>query len=396
MMSAAPELRTFDPIRELRRHSRRVVGVVGLFALGSVAAAFALPRWYEATLTVVTTTPSKSPASLMSSAGLGELPLDLNLGSSDTERIQAVLRSRSVTDAVIARFKLQERYGERYLEGARERLWSHCVTKLDKKAGSVALTCEDRDPAVVEQMVSLFAELGNETFHRVSASSAGEERRFLDRRVLQARADLDAAAQRVREFQEKHKIIDLGEQSKAVVSAIATLKGEVMSKQLQLAYQNSFSSSDESTAVQLRQQLAVMQSKLRTLEEAPRPDEGPPKQVARDKRSPSDIFPSALTVPELRFELERLFREEKVQETLFLLLTQRLEMAKVNEARDTSAFQVLDAPVRPTHHSRPKRVILILSTTLSGLFLALAWVLVPPWWRVRREEEAAEARRDFD
>ena len=62
-----------------------------------------------------------------------------------------------------------------------------------------------------------------------------------------------------------------------------------------------------------------------------------------------------MTVPKLRAELTELYREQKIQETLFLMLMERFETAKVNEARDTSAFQVLDEPVVPTHHSSPKR-----------------------------------------
>lgn len=381
-------LAQFDPLAELKRHRGRLTLLVLIGAGVSLVAAFLLPRWYEATLTVVTTTPSKGPLGLMSAAGLSDLPIDLNLSGSDTDRIQAVFRSRSVSDAVIQKFDLQQRYGEHYLEATREKLWSHCSTKLDKKAGSVTLTCEDRDPALAQRMVELFGELGNNTFRRVSASSAGEERRFLDRRVAQARADLDVASQRLREFQETHKIIDLGEQSKAVVSAMAMLKGEVLSKQLQLSYLNSFSSSGESTAVQLRQQLSVMESKLRTLEQAPRPEDAT-KPTKGDKKSGPDIFPAALAVPQLRYELEQLFREQKVQETLFLLLTQRLELAKVNEARDTSAFQILDPPVVATHHSRPKRALIVFTITLSALFIGLLWTLFGPWWRYRRQQELA-------
>src|SRR5437016_6534819 len=83
------------------------------------------------------------------------------------------------------------------------------------------------------------------------------------------RREADDAARHLREFEEKYKVIDLDSQSKAVVSAMASLRSQEISKELQLSYLNSFSSRDESTAVQIRQQIAVMNAKFRRLEESP-------------------------------------------------------------------------------------------------------------------------------
>jgi capsule polysaccharide export protein KpsE/RkpR len=290
------------------------------------------------------------------------------------------MRSRAVTDAVIDRFSLGQRYGDDYIEATRRDLWRHCSTKIDKKPGVVTVTCEDKDPRTAQAMTAYFAVVGNKILRHVSASSAGEERRFLEERVAEAKRDANEASARLREFEEKHKIIDLPEQSKAVVSEIASIKGDLLSKQLELEYLHGFSSSDESTAVQLRRQVGVMQSKMRTLEDMPDQDadpvgESPPKKRSAASNQGQDIFPVAMTVPKLRFELGELYREQKIQETLFMLLTQRYEMARVDEARDTSVFQVLDEPVVPTHHSAPKRAQLVIIGLLLGLIGGAAYAL---------------------
>src|SRR5205823_51340 len=135
-----------------------------------------------------------------------------------------------------------------------------------------------------------------------------------------------------------------------------------ISKDLELSYLNSFSSRQETTAMQLRQQLAVMDAKFRTMEESRR--DGPSGVVdgsesRRPSRAGSDLFPAALSVPALRFQLEQLYRDRKIRETNLVLLMQRLEMAKVNEARDTSAFQILDHPVEPTYRARPRPSVVV-------------------------------------
>ena len=251
-------------------------------------------------------------------ATLGELPFDLGgaggIGNSDAERIAAILRSRSITDQVIAKFKLIERYGAPTIEHARLELWSLCETKVERKPNVVALTCEDTDPAMVRDMAEYFGQAGDEGFRRIATSQASEERKFLEKRAGEARQDLDKASRALREFQETHKIIDLPEQSRAVVSAMASLEGDLISKRVQLAYLAGFASGDESSATQLGNQIAVLRKELQVLEQQRAPAlERAPSSAAKPRASQtgSEIFPAAMEVPALRYELESLFREQK-------------------------------------------------------------------------------------
>src|SRR2546421_11514645 len=86
------------------------------------------------------------------------------------------------------------------------------------------------------------------------------------------RKEADDSARKLRDFEQRYKIVDLESQSKAVVSAMASLRSQEISKELQLSYLNSFSSRDESTAIQLRQQLSVMNAKYKALEQLPAND----------------------------------------------------------------------------------------------------------------------------
>jgi capsule polysaccharide export protein KpsE/RkpR len=182
-----------------------------------------------------------------------KLPMAFDSGGTDVHRIQAVPKSTSVTDAVIDRFNLRDRYATQHREHARLALWEHCSTNIERKAGTVTLTCEDTDPKVATEIASYFGDVGNKVFGGVSASPAREERKFLEDQVQKARRDVDDVSRRLREFQEKNKVIDLPEQTKAVISAMASLKGELMSKELELSYLTSFSARTEANVVQLQQ-----------------------------------------------------------------------------------------------------------------------------------------------
>jgi len=362
----------------------KTIAVFALLGLGG-AGAYALlsPEWYAATLTVV---PSQRATDTAAMSLAAKLPVGLDTFSTDVQRIQAVLTSNSVADEVIDKFHLQARYGQRYREHTRQALWEHCTTTVDRKSGVVSLTCEDKDPEQAKEMTEYFGEIGNRVFGRVSSSSAREERRFLEAQVLKARRDVDESSRKLRDFQEQHKIVDLPEQSKAVISAMASIKGELISKQLELSYLSSFSARTEAGVVQLQQQIGIMESKLKQLEEAQQVKDLSPA-VGSGSGASGSFFPNAMSVPELRFQLEQLMREQKIQETVFALMTQRFEMARVDEARDTSTFQILDHPTLPTYRSRPNRKRVAIMGAVGGIAIAAAWILLPVWWRRRSAVE---------
>lgn len=63
----------------------------------------------------------------------------------------------------------------------------------------------------------------------------------------------------------------------------------------------------------------------------------------------------------------RLVREAKIQETIFTLLTQQLEQARIAEAKDTPTVRILDRAIPPEWKSRPS----ITKNTLMGGVVAL-------------------------
>jgi len=121
------------------------------------------------------------------------LPASIDAVPTDVQRIQAVLQSASVADEVITRFDLMRAYDVEHIEDARNELARHCVTTADRRSSLVSLTCEDREPKRAMEMASYFGDVGNRVFGRVAASSAREERRFLEAQVVNARADVDKA-----------------------------------------------------------------------------------------------------------------------------------------------------------------------------------------------------------
>jgi capsule polysaccharide export protein KpsE/RkpR len=207
--------------------------------------------------------------------------------------------------------------------------------------------------------------------------SATEEVKFLERRVATLREQADETALRVREFQEKHQVIDLDAQAKALVSSAAELHRQRIEKQVELDYARGFSSPDEATVRQLGSQKAAVEHALRELEEMPTEAGSKHEPAARapqgDKRV--GMFPPALQVPRLRAEFEKLYRERKVAEASLIFALERLESAKASEAREVSTFQVLDPATVPTRKSRPRGTLVVIQMASLCFFGAMAFEL---------------------
>jgi capsule polysaccharide export protein KpsE/RkpR len=390
MIMKGLSLRSFAFLRR-RDVLLRVVAITFAGAvIGLVYAKWITPQWFQSVLTVVPVKAQRSGFSGLLGSELSGLAAGIDSGASaDGARIAFVLQSGAVSDAVIQKFGLQARYKQKYLETTRSALWRHCNVKTLPRPNVVQLTCEDRDPRFVQEMLTFFAEHGNLVFRRVNVSSASEEVRFLEKRVAELRQQAESASGRMREFQEKHQIVDLDTQARAVVTAMATLNSQRVEKELEADFARKYSSSDESSMRQLESQISVVQDKLRDLED---PGEIPAVGRRGGKGAQGGLFPAALAVPKLRAEYEALLRERKVAEATLMFALDRLEGAKASEARDVSTFQVLDPPVVPTYKSRPKTEDGILFGAALGLILSVAF----EGWKARRAtspQVAGEGRR---
>jgi tyrosine-protein kinase Etk/Wzc len=381
-----------------RASQRRMAAVWLAFVVLGFAYALLSSKWYVSGLAVVPAKAASKVSGLASMLGgdLGSLAagagLDAGSGSAaDPARIAAVLQSNAVSDAVIEKFDLKTRYGTDYVEDARDALWRHCAVKALPKPSIVQVTCEDKDPAFAREMLTFLAQRGNEVFRRVSVGSASEEVRFLEARVVQLRAQADTTSDRMREFQERHGIIDLDTQARSVVTALAGLQGQRISKQLELEYAQTYSAADESTVRQLQSQLALVTEKLRSLESV----DAVATRPAGKQAAPTGVFPKALEVPQLRAEFEKLYRDRRVAEASLIVALERLENARANEARDVSTFVVMDPANLPTKHDRPKRSLAVVVSAIVGLLCAVAleWYLTGGEAQLRSAVARIVARR---
>jgi capsule polysaccharide export protein KpsE/RkpR len=206
---------------------------------------------------------------------------------------------------------------------------------------------------------------------QVSTSSARRERIFLEERLKTVKAELDSTAKNFSNFASKNTAIDIPAQGKAMVEAAASLQGRLIATQAELSGLQQIYTNNNVRVRAAEARVKELQQKLNEL------GRGDPADGSKEENA---LYPSIRRLPVLGMTYADLFLQTKIQATVFELLTQQYETAKVQEAKEIPSVKVLDAPVVPTKKSFPPRTVLTILGTLLGLAVAMAWVVAKTSW----------------
>ncbi|MBP6264497.1 MAG: hypothetical protein KA240_16325 [Nitrospira sp.] len=344
--------------------ARRAV-IAGSFLLGTVLSlgiSLLLPNVYESTSSVLPQLESKEGgalAALLASPAAGGMAQNLGLGlpglpTTPTDVFVSILKSRLMADDVINKFNLMDRYREKTMVETRKELEDHLrITVTKEKVIKVAV--EDEDPQVAADMANYYVSNLDRLNRTVIVNKAGQNRAFLERRLNETMESMAKAEEALRDFQAKNKTVAVEAQAKVMIEAAAMIQGQITAQEVQLQVMGGYLSPDNPDLARIRSNVEELKKQLATM--------GSGKD-AKGMLSSERLHPAMVAVPDLALQFGRLFRQVKVQETLFTLLTSQHEQAKIAEARDTPTVQVLDQAVPADKRTRPR---ILLNVAVAGV-----------------------------
>jgi len=95
------------------------------------------------------------------------------------------------------------------------------------------------------------------------------------------------------------------------------------------------------------------------------------KLSAGAEQADHDLILAVNDIPELGKKYLFLQRDIEVQKTIYQLLMQQYEQAKIQEAKDSPTIQVLDPPSLAQKRTKPKRAIIVITSAIVSFFLSL-------------------------
>lgn len=353
-----------------RRRVRRWLGI-GLVV--SAVVAFLIPNRYESTASLMPPDPQSlsSGAMLAAMAGAPSSSATAGLASSllgaktASATFVGVIQSRTAQDDLINRFDLRTVYGYKRYMDAREELAARTSVKEDAKTGVVSITVTDRSPDRARDLARAYVEELDRLVAQLSTSSARRERVFLEQRLKTVQADLDAASRDLSQFSSRNATLDIQNQGKTLVDAAARLQGQLMVAQSELRGLEAVYSVNNTRVRAARARIAELEQQLRVLS-------GRGETDNTVDLEPGQLYPSLRRLPLLGVTYADLYRQVKVQEAVYEVLTKQYELAKVQEAREIPTVKVLDQPTLPEKKSFPPRLLIIaIGTFLTALLVVM-------------------------
>lgn len=351
---------------------RRLLYRVAAVALVAAAlVAFLIPKHYESKVRIMPPDQPGGAAAIISAlaskgmpSGMGALAGSLLGAKNNGALFVDLLHSRTVQDDIVDRFDLQKVYWRRYKEDARKKLESRTDVAEDRKSGVISITVTDTDPNRARAMAEAYVHELDKLVAQVSTSAARRQRLFLEQRLAKVQEELEAAERELSAFSSKNMTLDIKEQTKAMVTAGATLEAQLIAAQTELSgLQQVYG--DENVRVRgTKARIAELQRQIEKMGDANGVSGG------------SELSPPLRQLPVLGVRWADLYRTTKVHETVFELLTQQYEMAKVEEAKEIPTVQVIDPPNFPEKKSWPPRLLLIAAGVLISLAAASAWIVI--------------------
>jgi capsule polysaccharide export protein KpsE/RkpR len=98
-------------------------------------------------------------------------------------------------------------------------------------------------------------------------------------------------------------------------------------------------------------------------------------------------------IPTLKGKYESLYSKVKVSESLYNLLLEQYERAKIQEKEESPTITVLDEARIPEVRSRPKRTLIVGATLVLSLLVSLLLVALLEYLERMRRNNAPEYER---
>lgn len=373
---ASRETNLLDLLLLLAANKRTLILIPLVVAILTAAASLFMKNVYTATARIL---PPQQGASaslalltqLAGQSGAASSALG-SVGSKNVDLYAGLLKGQTIADRLIDRFKLKDRYGKRTVVDTRVYLASRTELTAGRD-GIISISVEDTDPQFAADVANAYVEELQRLTEGMAITEAAQRRLFFERELQKARVQLADAEVEMRKTQETTGLIQLDDQGKAIIEAIARLRGEIAAKEVQIVSMKSFATESNPELVRLRQQLGGLRAELAKLEK-------------NSNKDAADVLIPPGRVPEAGLQYVRKLRELKYSETIFELLAKQYEVARLDEAKDMAVIQLVDRAVPPDRKTKPQRSLIVLAMFSIAGIGTLVWILV--------REAVVRARKD--
>ena len=355
------EVSLLDLFIVVAKHKKFILGLSLFVAVLALAISVLMPNIYTGTTTILPPQQSQSGASAMLAqiGGLAGLAGGAAGLKNPNDIYVAMLKSRTVAGSLIKRFSLMKlwKIDIQHPSDAYKAL-ANVTNIAAEKDGTITIAVDDEDAVRSAELANAYVDELVKFTSVLAVTEASQRRLFFERQFALAKDNLSKAEAAARQALQTDGLVKVDDQGRAMVENTARLRGQITVKEVQIGAMRTFAA-DRNPDLQLaEQELAALKRALAKIEGT----EGTKSATNSQSGHGSESL--------------RLLREVKYNEVVYELLAKQFELAKIDEAKDSSFIQVIDKAIKPDRKSKPRRALIVLFSTLvaGAIGVLLAFV----------------------
>ena len=356
-----PDINLLDLLIALGQEKWTLIVVTFLAALTGVVVSLTTPATYISRTSIMPSQQSGGGGgglgALAGLSGLSGLSGIASSVKSADEMFIALMRSYSVQSSLIEQFKLKERYGARNIEEARLTLSNNVAILADKKSGMLLVDAQDKDPEFAAQLANAQVKELNVILSRLAVTEAQQRRAYYEQQIIKSQTKIPQLELEYKEAQKSS-----GLEVTSLLSEAGTLPGQIAAKELQLQVLSRFATSQNPDLKRLAVEISALRAQLARYElSKTEPKNSDPSKPGQTTESTKTSFVQKAT---------QAYNTLKIQEALLDSYVKQLELAKVDEAKEGPAVQVVDEARAPEMRAKPERRKMVIAYTVTGFIIA--------------------------
>jgi tyrosine-protein kinase Etk/Wzc len=342
-----------DVIKQNLRMLTLVPLLVGFIALGITF--LIKPTFTAATVFLPPQQQQTAASMLLQNLGaLGGAASSLSGLKNPNDQYVSFLKSRTIQEKLIERFNLKDRYDEKFLVDARKSLAKKTVI-TSSKDGLITVQVDDYVPAFSAQLANGYVEELRSLMQRLAITEAQQRRAFFEEQLLITKEKLTKADQALGISGVNSSV--LKNNPATAIAAVANVQAQISLLEIKLSSMRNFLAESAPLYQQSVAELQALRAQMGKLE--------------RTNNTPSTTDSDYIAR----------YRDFKYYESLFELFAKQFELAKVDEAREGVAVQVLDLALPPEKKSKPQKALIAVAATLATGVLTLLFVFLRRYLR---------------
>jgi uncharacterized protein involved in exopolysaccharide biosynthesis len=291
----------------------------------------------------------------------------------------AMFKSQTVEDGMIQRFGLMQEYHKRFVSDARKEFENYATVDGSGKDGLIHISVEDHDPKRAAELANGYVDEFRDLSEHMAITEAAQRALFFKQQLDQANENLVKAEDALVQTEKKTGIIQVDAQARALIESAASLNAQIAAKEVQIQGIRAYATSDNAQLVRAEQELDGLRAQLAKL------------GGSQDVSAGGIIVPKGL-VPTASLEYVRRVRDVKYYDTIFNILAQQFELAKLDEAKEGALIQVVDPAHPPDRKSSPKRMMIMMAGTFFGFVIGTLFAIWQTAYRNMNESPTVSAK----